>query len=91
MQQFELCEEKTITVYEESYDICRVLLKERRKKRFEILGITISIMRILMLMKSLKISGYHKLLKLQVFELKNSGIINWSPYLFLDVGYRVRF
>lgn len=57
MKQLELCEDKVITVYDESYDICRVLLKERRKKRFEMLEMTITLLRIIMLMKSLKISG----------------------------------
>lgn len=54
--ELSLCEEKIITVYDESYDVCRVLLKERRKKRFELLEMTISSMRILMLSKSLKLS-----------------------------------
>lgn len=51
-------DENVITVFDDSYDLCRVLLKERRKKRFEILEIIISSMRIIPLSRSLKIPGY---------------------------------
>ena len=52
------CDEKAITVFDDSYDLCRVYLKERGKKRFEMLEIIISSMRIVPLSKSLKLPGY---------------------------------
>lgn len=51
-------DDNIITVFDDSYDLCRVLLKERRKKRFEILEIIISSMRIIPLTRSLKLPGY---------------------------------
>lgn len=54
-RELEYCEDKIVKINDDSYDICRVLLKERRKKRFEILEIIISSSRIIMLMKSLKL------------------------------------
>lgn len=52
-----LVDDKVMTVFDDSYDLCRVCLKERRKKRFEILEIIISSMRIIPLTKSLKLPG----------------------------------
>lgn len=54
----QFCDENVITVFDDSYDLCRVFLKERRKKRFEIFEIIISSMRIIPLTRSLKLPGY---------------------------------
>ena len=52
------CEDRLITPDEHSFETCLVILKERNKKRYELLALIISCFKVLILMKSLKLPGY---------------------------------
>lgn len=55
---------KKIEIKEETYDICHAILRQRQKKRWEILDLVLSFIRMVMLIKSLKIKRFLKFFKL---------------------------
>ncbi len=50
--------DQNITIDSEAYDVCRAILRQRQKKRFEKVDVFLSFMRIIMLAKSLKFAKY---------------------------------
>jgi len=46
--------QQIITIDSEAYDICRALIRQRKKKRLEGIDVFLSLLRIMMLAKSLK-------------------------------------
>jgi len=49
---------KIIQTDDESYDVIRLLIRRRRKRRYQMLEVILSILRLVMLTKSLKLPGY---------------------------------
>lgn len=58
--------EKKIEIKDDTYDICHAILRQRQKKRWEILDLVLSFIRIIMLMKSLKIKRYLKFIQSKI-------------------------
>lgn len=48
---------KIIQVDDESYDVVRLLIRRRRKRRYQMLEVIHSVLRLIMLSKSLKLPG----------------------------------
>lgn len=50
-------QDKTINIDDDTYDICRAILRQRQKKKWEGLDLFLSTLRVVMLLKSLKLKS----------------------------------
>ena len=77
---------KKIEINDETYDICHAILRQRQKKRWEILDLVLSFIRMIMLFKSLKIKRYKASLKLtyNIFSKLKPDIYFTSGTVFIN-------
>lgn len=63
---------RNVKVDSEAYDICRAIIRQRNKKRTEGIDVFLSLLRLLMLAKSLKFIKLIKVLKLKLYVFSGS-------------------
>lgn len=68
------CPKKTISIENKTYDICLAVLRQRQKRRAEALELFVSILRGIILVKSLKLTRFVFLLNKLIFNSFRFGI-----------------